>query len=297
MDRLTAMQVFAVVVDRGSFTAAAKHLDLSRVKVTRYVAELESWLGARLLQRTTRSLALTPAGKQFHSQCLDVLDLTKTIEHTLSDASVVPSGKLRITSTSAFAISHLTEAIVDFQQQYPDVSIDMNIQDYKVNLVDEQVDLAIRIADELDPGLIARKLAPCNSVLCASPHYLEKAGMPSDIYHLSQHQCLLFSHFDTHQWQLRQGAILERIAVNGDLRSNDVMVLYQAAKKGAGIARLPRYLVDHDLASGELIEVLPQWQVNSMAVWGIYLSRKHMPASLRVLLDFMVERFKDNVNW
>ena len=297
MDRLTAMQVFAVVVERGSFTAAAKHLDLSRVKVTRYVAELETWLGARLLQRTTRSLALTPAGNQFHSQCLDVLALTNTIEHTLSDTAVVPSGKLRITSTSAFAVSHLTEAVIDFQRQYPDVSVDMNIQDYKVNLVDEQVDLAIRIADELDPGLIARKLAPCHSVLCASPAYLAQQGAPSDIDQLSQHQCLLFSHFDTHQWQLRQGDRLERVTVNGDLRANDVMVLYQAAKKGAGIARLPRYLVEQDLASGGLTEVLPHWQANAMAIWGIYLSRKHMPASLRVLLDFLVARFKDKNNW
>ena len=291
------MQVFAVVVERGSFTAAAKHLDLSRVKVTRYVAELESWLGVRLLQRTTRSLALTLAGKQFHNQCLDVLELTDTIEHTLSEASVIPSGKLRITATSAFAVSHLTEAIVDFQQQYPDVSIDMNIQDYKVNLVDEQVDLAIRIADELDPGLIARKLAPCHSVLCASPDYLAQKGAPSDLAQLSQHQCLLFSHFDTHQWQLQHADRVERVSVNGELRSNDVMVLYQAAKKGAGIARLPRYLVEKDLASGELMEVLPKWQVNSMAVWGIYLSRKHMPAALRVVLDFLVERFKDKDNW
>lgn len=300
MDRLSAMQVFTEVVDKGSFTAAAKHLDISRVKATRYVDALESWLDIRLIQRTTRSLALTSSGQQFYAHCQDVLALTTTMEQDLANTTTIPGGKLRISATTAFAVSHLTQALVEFQQRYPQVSVDMDVQGHKVKLIDEQVDLAIRIADELDPGLIARRLAPCRSVLCASPSYLKQAGTPQLPAQLPQHRCLLFSHFETHQWQLESHHHDQekvQVEVSGALKSNDALVLKQAACADAGIARLPRYLVTEQLKNGELIEVLSEWQAKPMSIWGVYPSRKHMPASLQALIEFLADRFNQESEW
>ncbi|MGL6258238.1 LysR family transcriptional regulator [Vibrio sp. WXL103] len=297
MDRLSAMRVFVVVVEKGSFTLAAKHLELNRVKVTRYVTALESWLGVRLLQRSTRRLSLTPAGENFLQQCYSLLAISEEMQDCVASAATIPQGQLRVTATTAFATSHLSEAITDFLSLYPKVSVDMMMVPEKVSLIDDQVDLAIRIADQLDPGLIARKIAQCRSVLCASPNYLKTIGKPKQLSDLSRHNCLLFAQFDTYQWHLSDGNTSESVTVSGRLRSNDVLALLKATQHGAGIARLPRYLVSEELHSGALVEVLPQWHAKPMSIWAVYQSRQHMPAALRGLIDFLVERFSHQHDW
>ena len=180
MDRMTAMQVFVEVADRGSLTAAAEALDMSRAMVTRYLGELETWLGARLLHRTTRRLSLTPAGDAALTRCRTLLELGEDLRAASADDHAAPHGRLRITCSTSFGVSQMAAAVADYVARYPGTGVDMLLIDRAVNLVEERIDLAIRITSALDPGLIARQLSVCRPVLCATPAYLQDRGMPRD---------------------------------------------------------------------------------------------------------------------
>jgi DNA-binding transcriptional LysR family regulator len=169
MDRLKAMQVFVEVADRGSLSAAAIHLDMSRAMVSRYLAEMEQWVGVRLLHRTTRRLSLTPAGAETLPRCRQMLDMVGDLRNAVSTPDDTPRGLLRITTSMSFGSRHLASAITDYVKLHPGTSVDLMLVDRAVNLVEERVDLAVRITNDLDPNLIARKLAVCRSVVCASP--------------------------------------------------------------------------------------------------------------------------------
>jgi DNA-binding transcriptional LysR family regulator len=183
MDRLNAMRVFVNVVDAGSLSAAADKLDMSRPVVTRYVAELEQWTGARLLHRTTRRLSLTAAGEELLPRCRQVLELALDMQAAVRHPAEAPSGQLRITASTSFAQAQLADAVADYVRLYPGVAVDLVLLDRAVNLVDERIDLAIRVAAEIDPNLIARRLTDCRSVVCASPAYLKEHGQPLRVRH------------------------------------------------------------------------------------------------------------------
>ncbi|MBV1789935.1 LysR family transcriptional regulator [Marinobacterium sp. D7] len=298
MDRLTAMQVFVEVAKRGGFSAAAEHLDINRVKVTRYVSELESWLGTRLLQRSTRRVSLTEAGEACLRQCEQMLALTQDLRSTIGQRDSSPSGQLRMTTSISFGQAHLTNAVVDYLKLYPDVSVDLMVADHAVDLVEERVDLAIRIAGELDPNLVARRIAPCRSVICASPGYLQTRGTPTHPQALTAHNCLTYTNFGRSEWRFgnRQGEEVN-VEISGNLTANEASILMAAAQAGAGIAQLPTYLANPLTDRGTLIELLPEWDPPELVIWGVYLSRRHLPASVRTMLDFLAERFRDAQCW
>jgi len=298
MDRLTAMQVFAEVAKRGGFTAAAEHLDITRVKATRYVSELESWLGTRLLQRSTRRVSLTEAGEACLRQCEQMLSLTQDLQSTVGRRDRSPRGQLRMTTSISFGQAHLARAVADYLELYPDVSVDLMVVDRAVNLIEERVDLAIRIAGELDPNLVARRIAPCRSVICASPDYLRTRGTPDHPHALREHNCLTYTNFGRSEWRFGDGQGEEvQVEIRGNLTANEAFILMEAALAGAGIAQLPSYLANPLIKRGELIELLPQWSPPELVIWGVYLSRRHLPATVRTLLDFLVERFRDARPW
>ncbi|PTT89693.1 LysR family transcriptional regulator, partial [Pelomonas sp. HMWF004] len=190
MDRLTAMQVFVQVADRGSLTQAAEHLAMSTTMVSRYLAAAEHWFGARLLHRTTRRVSLTDAGAAALPACRQLLDLALETQHIAAEGSREPSGLLRITTPGSFADAQLTTALVDFQRQHPQVEVMLSATDKAADLVSERVDLAVRITNTLDPTVIARPLAQCRSVLCASPAYLAAHGSPQTAEALATHRCV-----------------------------------------------------------------------------------------------------------
>jgi DNA-binding transcriptional LysR family regulator len=298
MDRLQAMQVFAEVVNRGSFTAAADHLSMTRVKATRYVSSLEEWLGTRLLQRSTRRISPTEAGLTFLTHCQQMLELESDMLTTLGERDISPKGQLRITSSTSFGQSHLVLAVSDYLKQYPDVRIDMMMVDRTVNLIEERIDLAIRITGELDPSLVARRIAPCRSIVCASPAYLEAHGIPETPNELVNHNCLTYSNFGKTEWRFQQPTRDEvSVSVTGNLSANEAGVLTTAVLAGSGIALQPSYLVGPYIRSGELVPLLVDWTPPELIIWGVYLSRQHVPASLRTMLDFLAERFKGRPYW
>lgn len=298
MDRLTAMTVFVEVAQRGSVTAAAQALEMSRPMATRYLAELENWLGARLFHRTTRRIALTAAGEEALQRCRQLLDLGGELRAAVgAQGDPREQGQLRLTCSSSFGPSQLAAAVAAYARLHPGVRIDMLLLDRTVDLVEERIDLAIRIAHELDPGLVARKLSVCRSLLCAAPAYLRERGAPQRPEELAGHDCLSHHFVGKTRWRLSRDGQAVEVPVRGGLASNDAAALMAAAREGMGIAMLPTYLIGDALRSGELSAVLPDWQAPDMGIFGVYASRRLMPPIARSFLDFLVERFGETPPW
>jgi DNA-binding transcriptional LysR family regulator len=307
MDRLTAMQVFITVVDSGSQSAAALQLDLSRPVVSRYLAELEEWVGARLLHRTTRRLSLTPAGNEVLERCRRMVDAASDLQHAVSQPQQLPKGLLRITTSTSFG-PQLVQAVAEYVRRYPAVAVDLVMLDRTVNLVEERIDLAVRITSRLDPNLIARKLSTCRSTICAAPAYLREHGTPQQVAELAMHNCLTHSYMSKSWWEFdrkapspaRRRAGRERdeqahcsVAVSGNISANEALVLMHAALAGAGIAQLPSYAAAPYIASGQLVPLLSDYEPVVLDIYGVYTSRKHMAPALRAMLDFLAETFAD----
>ncbi len=291
------MRVFVSVVDLGSQSAAADHLNLSRPVVSRYLAELEDWVGARLMQRTTRRLSLTAAGQETLPRCRQMLELAGDLQAAVSAPNDAPRGELRISVSTSFGQAQLMDALADYVKRYPGVKIDLQMLDRTVNLVDERIDLAIRTSNELDPNLIARRLTVCRSVICASPAYLREHPAPEQVQDLVRHNCLTHSYFGRSLWHFNVEGEAVSVPVQGNISANEAMTLQRAALAGAGIAMLPTYQTAAALRSGELIRLLPRARPQELNLNAVYTSRKHMPATLRSMLDFLAERFTNEPEW
>lgn len=290
MDRLTAMRVFVSVVDTGSQTQAAERLDMSRAMVSRHLAELEAWLGERLLHRTTRRLSLTDAGETCLQRCRQVLEQVDELENSAGQRNAEPRGLIRVTAAMSFGQHFLARAISDYVTRHPQVQVDMLLLDRTVNLVEERIDLAIRISNDLDPSLVARRLGVCRSVICAAPAYLARHGAPATLQDLARHNCLTYSYFGKSQWHCLRHGISESVQVSGNISANEVTSLLEVALAGGGITLQPHYLAAPLLHSGKLVALLPDWQALEMGIHGVYTSRRYQTPTLRSLLDFLAER-------
>lgn len=291
MDQLTAIRSFIAIADQGGLTRAAETLDLSRAMVSRHLDGLERWLGVRLLHRTTRRVSLSEAGTEALPRLRQLLELADDLQAVSGARRAEPSGKLRITTSLSFAMACLTQAIVEFQQLHPRIAIELVAVDRAVDLVGERIDLAVRLSNQLDDGLVARRLASCRSVLCAAPAYLAAHGQPQQPQDLAAHACITHAFGTRAEYRLRQAGRLSTHAVSGRLSANETVVLRQAALAGAGIAMLPTYFVGDDLARGTLVRVLPAHEPEPLGIHAVYLSRQHQPLPLKLLIDFLAERF------
>ncbi|MGC7404702.1 LysR family transcriptional regulator [Pandoraea pneumonica] len=290
MDRLTAMRVFTEVAERGSLTAAAQRLDMSRAMVSRYLAELEAWLGTRLLHRTTRAVSLTEAGIDALPRCREMLGIADDLA-SVSHDDTTPRGLLRVACSTSLGQAFLAAAVTRFIARHPGVAIDLVVADRTVDLVDERIDLAIRVTSEPAPGLIVRRLATCHSVVCAAPSYLQRHGTPSRAEDLALHNCLTYTYFGKSLWQFTHEGTPLGVPVGGNLSANEANVLLSATLAGAGIGMQPVYAALPYLRDGSLRALLPGYVPREMTVYGVYTSRKQMPSALRALLDDLVEQF------
>lgn len=291
MDRLTATRVFVEVAERGSLTQAAEHLDMSTAMVSRYLAAIEGWLGARLLHRTTRRVSLTDAGQAALPSCRQLLELADDTLHLATARSREPAGVLRVTSSGSFAESQLTTALVAFQQLHPKVEIVLSVSDKATDLVGERVDLAVRITNTLEPAMITRRLATCRSVLCASPAYLRAHGRPRRPEDLRRHRCVAHAFGIGAQYRFTHPDGPVTVPVDWSFHTNETAVLRRAVLDGAGLGMLPTYDVGGHLRRGELVRLLPRHDPETLGIHAIYLSRRHQPLALRLLVDFLAERF------
>lgn len=291
MDRLTAAKVFIDVAHSRSFTATAERLGMSRPMVTRYIEAMENWLQARLLHRTTRKISLTSAGEM----CL------KDVEAWLVQADSLPtivssgeilSGRIRVAASMSFGYSQLVPAVTEFMALHPNVNIDIDLQDSVADLVEQRIDLAIRIAADPDPALIGKPIAICDSVLVASPEYLKtrpEIHQPSD---LSKHACLGYKSFERHVWHLSQGEQFESVDIQCRLTANEAKALLQASILHAGISLQPCYLANNYIKEGLLSTVLPNWKPNDLKIYALYSSRKYLSPAVRALIDYLNDYLK-----
>jgi DNA-binding transcriptional LysR family regulator len=295
MNHLGAIRTFIEIVDQGSLTSAAETLGLSRAMVSRQLESLEQWLDARLLHRTTRRVSLSEAGMEALPRLRQMLELVADLQAVSGARRAEPTGKLRIATSLSFAMSCLTEAIVDFQGRHPRITVELITMDRAVDLVGERIDLAVRITNRLDDGMVARRLASCRSVLCASPAYLKRRGRPQRPQDLKSHDCITHDFGTRAEYRLGRAGRLTTLGVAGPLSSNETAVLRQAALAGAGIAMLPTYFVGDELARGTLMRVLPDHEPEPLGIHAVYLSRQHQPLPLKLLLDSLAERFGGDV--
>lgn len=291
MDRMTAMNVFVEVAERGSLTAAAEVLEMSRAMVTRYLAEVERWLGARLLHRTTRRISLTGPGEAALLRFRQMLAIGDELHAELATDNPEPHGLIRVTASVSFGRLHLAAAVAEFVKRHPLTRVELLLVDRVVNLVEERVDIAVRISRAIDPSLIARHLGPCRSVLCAAPSYVAERGAPGTADALAAHNCLTHHYVGKSVWHLQRDGRQIAVAVGGNISANEASLLLEAVRAGAGIAMLPMYQIAPLLRSGELVAVLPDYTVETLGLHAVYASRRQLPTIMRSFLDFLVERF------
>ncbi|WP_313212103.1 LysR family transcriptional regulator [Stenotrophomonas sp.] len=291
MDRMTAMNVFVEVAERGSLTAAAEALEMSRAMVTRYLAEVERWLGARLLHRTTRRISLTGPGEAALLRFRQMLAIGDELRGELATDDPEPHGLLRVTASVSFGQNHLAAAVAEFVKRHPLTRVELLLVDRVVNLVEERVDIAVRISRAIDPSLIARPLGQCRSVLCAAPSYLAERGTPTTADALAAHNCLTHHYVGKSVWHLQRDGRKIAVAVGGNISANEASLLLEAVRAGAGIAMLPMYQIAPLLQAGELVAVLPDHEVELLGLYAVYASRRQLPTIMRSFLDFLVERF------
>lgn len=292
MDRLTAVRVFVEVAERGSLTQTAEHLEMSAAMVSRYLAAVEDWFEARLLHRTTRKVSLTDAGLAALPACRQMLEIAEEARYIAAQRNREPAGVLRVTTAASFADAQLTAALIAFQQLHPQVEIVLSVGDKPTDLVTERVDLAVRITNTLDPTMITRPLARCRSMLCASPDYLQRHGLPRTADDLRQHHWIAHAFGIGKQYRLtRNDGETITVPVNWRFHTNETAVLHRAVLSGGGIGMLPTYYLGDDLRSGRLVHLLPDHEPEMLGIHAIYLSRQHQPLALRLLVDFLVARF------
>jgi DNA-binding transcriptional LysR family regulator len=298
MDRIDAMALFVRVVETGSFTAAAKALGLSRALASKAVQDLESRLGARLLNRTTRRSSLTEAGSVYyrHAQRL-LLDLAD-VEEEVGRLQSRPRGTLRLSLPMSFGLLHIVPALSDYLALYPEMAVDVVLEDRVVDLIEEGFDVAIRIGRLADSSLVARRLAPSGTVLCAAPAYLDRRGRPETVDALAGHDCLTY-HYGARpdEWVFLGPDGEERVRVRGRLRANSGNALRQAALDGFGLAILPDFIAGPDLASGRLVPLLRGHRLPEIAVHAVYPPTRNLSAKVRSFVDFLVARFKPRPPW
>ncbi len=288
MDRMTAALVFSTIAQQGSMAGAARALDMSRAMVSRYLHAMENWSGNRLLHRSTRKLSLTAAGESALIQANELLRIAGEISQPALDTQSSPSGNIRISCAQFTARYLLLPFIQQFLAEFPRTSIDLHISNQAVDLVEERIDLAVRITNDLDPNVIARPLGQCVSVLCASPAYLARAGTPTELQQLSGHNCLIYSNFGKSFWHFREAGEPVAVEVHGNLSANESSLLLDATLAGLGISIQPQQAAAPYLASGLLLPLLPQAQPRQLGIFGIYRSRKHQSSAFQVFLQRLV---------
>jgi DNA-binding transcriptional LysR family regulator len=299
MDRLKSMSVFVKVVAHHSFADAARELRLSRAGVSKHVLALEQSLGARLLNRNTRRLSLTEVGAVVHERYARILEEIDEVERSAGALQTTPRGVLRITAPVSFGIPHLAPAFVDYMRRYPDVAIDMVLNDRTVDLIEEGFDVAVRIGHLVGSTLIALRIAPIRFALCAAPAYLERDGMPRQPADLARHNCLEFSYRQTgSEWHFTgPDGIRESVRVGGRLKVNNPQVLHTAALNGDGIEFDPTFIVGPDIAAGRLVRLLPDYTPVETDLNVVYPPGRQLSAKVRSFVDFLAARFAGEPEW
>ena len=294
MDRLSAMNMFIRVVETGSFSAVARELNSTQPTISKNIAELESWLGAKLLNRSTRSLRLTESGTDYYERCVAILQDVEEAEQVVGQLQTQPKGVIRVSAVAAFGRLHVVPRLKVFFNLYPDIKVDIRLNDRAVDLVEEGIDVAFRMGDLPDSNLIARKLSSSPVVTAASPAYLKEAGIPSHPKDLRNHNYIVYGDVGNNgETAFQEQGASFFVRVEGSLITNNTEAMRTALIAGLGISRGPRWLLADVIAGGELVEVLQDYQPDPQDIYAVYSPGRHLPSKVRCFIDFFREQFRD----
>ena len=291
MDRLDAMQLFVRVAELGSFAGAAQQLGVARSVVTRQIAGLEAHLGVKLMARSTRRLTLTSARTAYLEKCRVILNLVEAAEIGVAEERQTPRGNIRISLPLSFGLKRLAPLLLDFSQRYPEVALDMDYSDRRVNLIEEGIDLSIRVTRRLDAGDVARRIGTSRMRVLASPDYLSRHGQPAHPAELAHHVCLGYTNAGAATtWQFVVDGQLENFPIRSRINANNGDVLTEAAAQGLGIACQPDFIAGSFIAAGRVVEILVDYPGPELGIYAMLPSNRHIPHRVRVLMDFLAAR-------
>ena len=294
MDTLTRMRAFIDVVEAEGFSAAARKIGRSKALLSKYVRELEDELGALLLNRTTRQFSMTEAGHTYYQRASEIVREVDSLADAVRESSGDVRGRIKLSAARTFADAPIGQSLIDFAKQYPDIVLDVHLDDRFVDLVEEGFDLAVRISRLENSSLIARRLAPFSVRLCASPELIAKHGAPTRPQDLANMPCIV----DTNgrslaNWRFKgEGEESMSVTVSGPIEVNSPIVARAAALSGLGYAMLPDFIAAPDIASGRLVTALDDRLLSGTGIFAVYPHRRYLPAKVRVFVDFLVQWFR-----
>jgi len=298
MINLNEIYVFVKVVEAGSFVGASKQLNMPSTTVSRKIQKLEDTLGVRLLQRSTRKLHLTDTGRHYFENCQRSLVGIEEANTLVSQSRTMPTGVLRISSPTDFAIHYLQPWISGFMALYPDVQIELEVTDRFVDVIEERIDIAFRSGELRDSSLIARRIGPKQSVFCASPQYLEKAGKPTTPDDLTQYDCIIMgTSLKNQYWRFVTEENEISVPVTGRYAADNMQLVVKATLNGMGIAQIPYPLAIESLENGKLIRLLADYSVPVQSMYIIYPSHKHLARNVRVFIDHVITSTQPRAPW
>lgn len=297
MDRLDSMRIFVRVAELGSFSAVARQMDVARSVVTRQVAALEAHLGVKLIARSTRSLTLTSAGEAYVARCREILNLVEAAEAGIAEEGATPRGQLRISVPLSFGLRQLIPLLLDFGRTYPEISIDLDFSDRLVNLIEEGIDVAVRITSGLAPQDVARRIGSSRLMILAAPEYLNRHGEPAHPRDLSGHQCLCYLPSQSAGWTFVVEGRPTVFPVHGPVRSNNGDALMDAAIRGLGIVCQPSFIAASAVEAGWVRPILADFPLPELGIYAVFPSNRFIPHRVRLLVDYLVERIGSRPYW
>ncbi|AHG62992.1 LysR family transcriptional regulator [Advenella mimigardefordensis] len=289
MDTLLSIKVFCEVVRAGSFNAAARHLGISNPMASKHVVHLEQHVGARLLHRTSRKLSLTEAGRLYYDKCIDALDVLDQAEAVLGDRHGEPSGVLRVTAPVWFASNRIAQLLVQYQNRYPRVVLDLYLTNSKIELAEAGMDLAIRVTHDPEPQLIVRKVGQVPLVLVSSPDYIGRMGQPQSVQDLERFGAVMPNYRDRNDYLLQGPAGTLKFQLQSLMKVSDTTLSRKLVLAGMGVAMLPAWLVEDDLRQGRLLRLLPDHESPPLDIFASYMSRQYQTGKVRSFIDFFSE--------
>ena len=292
MDTLLSLKIFAQIVESGSFTRAAEYLGISTAMASKHLSHLEKHLGIRLMQRNSRSLSLTAEGEVYYRQSIEALQLLDAAAAQAGNGRETPQGHLRLTAPIWCANPVFADWMREYRARYPEVSLDIILDNDMRDLIGEGIDLALRVSRAPIPSLVVRRLFEVRFALVASPAYIRRHGLPRTLEDAASHSAVLPSYADISRMDCRRGDESHTLHLHSALQSNSTVMLHQLLLAGSGIGYLPLWLAQDDLTAGRLVRLLPDWQLRSITLHAAYPDRRHLSAKIRSFIDFLVEKAK-----
>ena len=298
MDKLVSMRVFSAVAKNGSFSIAAKKLSISKAMASKHIKNLENSLSVRLFNRTTRKLNLTDAGSSYYEKVNIILSEIDETESAISQLNSEPKGKLKVMAQPSFGAFHLSRALSLYLKKYTEVTVNLELSHRIPDLVEENIDLAFHVGELNDSMYVSRRIASARRVICASPEYIKKNGMPKTPEDLLNHNCLIYMpRNDMGKWEFLDKGKRKKIKVTGDIQCNSGDALRVASIQSRGITQLPTYMVGLDIQAGRLEAVLEDFEPEKQPIYAIYNHRKYVSAKIKTFIDFIYDLYQPEPYW